>query len=201
MPGDRQSTPVILLHGGPGAPDAKPSPLEPALTSAGFDVYAHHQVGAGLSNRLPDASGYTVARHVADLDALRVAIRADRVVLVGTSWGATLTAAYLAAHPDRVARAVVTSPGMIWSSAFPGDRHMTASGLRDQTGVLWDRHPRLLLSAVLVEVAGPRATRACRTRRWTVSSSPSSANSICGQDVHPDRRGGRSRGSDTGPTS
>ncbi|RJL35754.1 alpha/beta fold hydrolase [Bailinhaonella thermotolerans] len=158
--GERRDTPVILVHGGPGAPDTEPSPLAPALAAAGFDVYAYHQVGAGLSSRLPDVRGYTVARHVADLDAIRAAIGADTVVLAGVSWGGQLTAAYLAAHPDRVARAVVASPGTIWSPAFPDNRHMTESGLRDQNRALWDRHPRLVLASALAEVAGPRATHA-----------------------------------------
>lgn len=158
--GERRDTPVILLHGGPGAPDAGPSPLAPALAAEGFDVYAYHQVGAGLSSRLPDVSGYTVARHVADLDAVRAAIGADRVVLAGTSWGGQLVAAYLAAHPDRVARAVVASPGTMWSPAFPDNRHLTENGLRDQNRALWDRHPRMLLGAALAEVAGPRAAHA-----------------------------------------
>ncbi|MFI6742571.1 alpha/beta fold hydrolase [Nonomuraea sp. NPDC050451] len=115
---------------------------------------------AGLSSRLSDVGGYTVARHVADLDAVRATIGADRVVLAGVSWGGQLVAAYLAAHPDRVARAVVASPGTMWSPAFPDNRHLTESGLRDQNRALWDHYPRLLLAAALVEVAGPRAAHA-----------------------------------------
>nr|SBO95916.1 putative hydrolase [Nonomuraea gerenzanensis] len=150
----RRDTPVILVHGGPGAPDAEPSPLAPALAATGFDVYAYHQVGAGLSSRLPDVSGYTVRRHVADLDAVRAAIGAERVVLAGASWGGQLIAAYLAAHPDRVARAVVASPGTMWSAAYAGDRQLTETGLRDLNRVLLDR-PRFLLAHVLSGVAGP----------------------------------------------
>ncbi|MEW9552527.1 alpha/beta fold hydrolase [Nonomuraea sp. NPDC050783] len=158
--GERRETPVILVHGGPGSPDPEPSPLAPALAAAGFDVYDYHQVGAGLSSRLPDVRAYTVARHVADLDAIRAAIGADRVVLAGVSWGGQLVAAYLAAHPDRVARAVVASPGTLWSPAFPGNRHLTAGGLRDQNQVLWEHHPRFLLAHLLTEVTGPRTAHA-----------------------------------------
>jgi len=32
-------------------------------------------------------------------------------VLLGDSWGATLAANYMAAHPQRVARVIFTSPG------------------------------------------------------------------------------------------
>lgn len=153
--GERRDTPVILVHGGPGQPDAEPSPLAPALAAVGFDVYAYHQVGAGLSTRLSDVRDYTIARHVADLDAVRAAIGADRVMLAGVSWGGQLVAAYLAAHPDRVVRAVVASPGTIWSLAFPDKRDLTEGGLRDQDRALWD-HPRFLLAHALIEVAGPR---------------------------------------------
>ncbi|MEU6798857.1 alpha/beta hydrolase [Nonomuraea wenchangensis] len=158
--GDRRDTPVILVHGGPGSPDLRPSPLAPALAAEGFDVYAYHQVGAGHSSRLPDVDGYTVARHVADLDAVRTAIGADRVVLAGVSWGGQLIAAYLAAHPDRVARAVVASPAPIWSPAFPDNRQLTPGGLRDQNQALWDHHPRFLLTHLLTGVTGPRITHA-----------------------------------------
>ncbi|MFI6236627.1 alpha/beta fold hydrolase [Micromonospora sp. NPDC050784] len=83
-------TPAILVHGGPGAPDGPgPGPAAP-LARADFDVYAYHQLGAGLSGRLADAAGYTVARHVEDLEAIRVTLGVEQVVLIGASWGGQL---------------------------------------------------------------------------------------------------------------
>jgi proline iminopeptidase len=35
------------------------------------------------------------------------------MILVGGSWGGTLAAHYLAAHPDRVEKVVFSSPGAI----------------------------------------------------------------------------------------
>jgi pimeloyl-ACP methyl ester carboxylesterase len=67
---------------------------------AGFDVYAYDQIGAGRSARLADVKAYTVARHVADLEAIRTTIGAEKIVLIGNSWGGTLAANYLAAHPE-----------------------------------------------------------------------------------------------------
>ncbi len=157
--GKASSTPVILVHGGPGAPgDGEPG-LSAALAEAGFDVYAYHQLGAGLSARLADPSGYTVARHVADLDAVRAAIGAERVVLVGASWGGQLIAAYLAEHPGRVARAVVSSPGTIWPSAFSDSRRLTEAGRRDLDAIVGG-YPRLLLGHLLMHVSGPRTAHA-----------------------------------------
>ncbi|MGH2370012.1 MAG: alpha/beta fold hydrolase, partial [Chloroflexota bacterium] len=151
--------PVILVHGGPGAPERWDERVPATLAEAGFDVYQYHQVGAGLSERLGDVKQYTVARHVADLDALRATIGAERVALVGQSWGGTLIAHYLATHPDRVARAVVSSPGPIWAPAFADTNGLTASGRQDQHAVI-THFPRFLLAYVLVGTVGPEVTHA-----------------------------------------
>src|SRR5690606_33249651 len=97
------------------------------LATAGFDVYNYHQVGAGLSSRL-DADDYTVSRHVADLEAIRIELKADHLILIGASWGGQLIAEYMAAYPERVERAVVSSPGSIWAPAFDEDTHLTTGG-------------------------------------------------------------------------
>lgn len=104
--------PVVVLHGGPGVPDLAGllGALGP-LADAGRDVYAYARVGSGRSSRLQDPSGYTVARAVDELEQVRRTIGASRIVLVGHSYGGYLAAAYLAAHPGRVARVVFSSPG------------------------------------------------------------------------------------------
>ncbi|MFI5794490.1 alpha/beta hydrolase [Streptomyces sp. NPDC051677] len=127
--GVRRPAPVIVLHGGPGTPGDGPDPLERLLATRGHDVFSYDQLGAGRSTRLADPAGYTVARQVADLEAVRRRIGAERVILLGASWGATLAAEYLAAHPDRVARMVLTSPGVLWAPAWQ-DR---------AEGDIWDR--------------------------------------------------------------
>lgn len=143
--GTARPYPVIFLHGGPGTPGEGVPEGGRELAAAGFDVYAYDQLGAGRSTRLDDVGGYTVARHVADLDAVRTALGAERVILVGRSWGGTLTAAYMAAHPDRVDRAVLTSPGAIWEPAYP-----------DGVGSPWgdggepDVSPRFLVQNILI---------------------------------------------------
>ena len=108
---------LVFLHGGPGAYQVAHFDDSPEwwqrLASLGFDVYAYDQVGSGLSARLSDPAQYTVARHVADLEAIRLQIGAERMVLVGDSWGASLAAHYIAAHPEHVERAIFTSPGGI----------------------------------------------------------------------------------------
>jgi proline iminopeptidase len=124
--GEHRATPVIMLHGGPGGPVLPlfqllktPRPLD-GLTTVGYDVYYYDQLGGGFSSRLDlrrDAP-YTVARHVADLEAIRMAIGADQIILVGHSWGAILAARYMLEHPGRVAKVVFDSPGAL--TGLPG---------------------------------------------------------------------------------
>ena len=81
------------------------------LASSGFDVYVYDEVGTGRSSRLEEPRRYTLARDVADLEAVREKFGAERVILIGHSYGGVLAAAYASSHPGRGARMVLSSPG------------------------------------------------------------------------------------------
>lgn len=114
--------------------------------------------GAGMSSRL-NAADYTVARHVADLEAIRVTLEAERVILIGASWGWQLIAEYLAAHPERVERAFLTSPNTIWAPAFADDERLTPGSQRDQQKAVGNL-PRFQLAHILMNVIGPDPAQA-----------------------------------------
>lgn len=147
---------MIFLHGGPGTPGEGVPTGGRELAADGFDVYSYDQLGAGRSTRLPDITGYTVARQVADLEAIRRTLGADRIILVGQSWGGSLTAQYLAAHGEHVAKAVFTSPGALWGRQYPGS----------QAGEPWNRlspaqkarldrlnsAPRIIVASLLLQI-------------------------------------------------
>jgi proline iminopeptidase len=116
--GQPRPTPVIMLHGGPGGPMLPfclklggRAPLE-TLPAVGYDVYYYDQMGCGYSSRLDlrREPPYTVARSVKDLEAIRAAIGAEKVVLVGWSWGAFIAAHYMLGHPGRVEKAILEAP-------------------------------------------------------------------------------------------
>lgn len=113
----RNAAPIVFLHGGPGGYYVATYPMVRAgcerLAQHGFDVFLYDQIGSGFSDRLPDPRDYTLDRHVADLEAIRRQIGTERLILVGTSHGATLAATYLAVHPDRVGKAIFVSPGVL----------------------------------------------------------------------------------------
>jgi proline iminopeptidase len=154
--------PVLLVHGGPGAPPTNNDVFAERLAAVGFAVYNYQQAGAGQSSRL-DPSEYTVARHVADLDAIRQQLAAPKVVLIGSSWGGQLTAEYLAAHPDNVAKAIVASPGAMYSNSF-SDGSLTPSGQTDQSNQ-FRAHKRFAATFFLSRLGGLRAAKTLMSDR------------------------------------
>jgi proline iminopeptidase len=146
---------LILIHGGPGAfgVTASGAAYYGALAGDGFDVYFYDQIGSGHSARLANPWEYTVARHVADLEAIRQRIGAEQVVLLGDSWGATLAANYMAIHPEHVARVIFTSPGPMsradWRGSLTPASRLSAEQQR-QSAALFE-HPRFLAWQLLLE--------------------------------------------------
>jgi proline iminopeptidase len=153
-----RATPVVFLHGGPGVPDLRgDSRYFRQLATDGFDVYVYAQVGSGSSSRLADPRQYTVARHVRDLEAIRARVGAERLILLGHSWGGLIAATYTAHHPQRVARLVLSSPHPLDPGDASGSNLRNRLSLRERVRVysLLAR-PRALLAYGLLQV-NPRA--------------------------------------------
>jgi proline iminopeptidase len=110
--------PLVLCHGGPGLWDYLDDVA--AILAPDARTIRWDQRGCGRSER---RGPFTVARFVADLDAVREHSQAARVSLLGHSWGATLALRYALAHPDRVSRLIYVSGTGIddrdtWRPAF-----------------------------------------------------------------------------------
>ena len=84
--------PIVFLHGGPGTPGEGLPTGSAQLAAKGYDVYSFDQLGAGRSSRLDDITDYTVDRAVDNLDQVRIAIGAEKMILIGRSWGGSLLA-------------------------------------------------------------------------------------------------------------
>ncbi|WP_332908696.1 alpha/beta hydrolase [Sphingomonas mollis] len=122
-------TPVVFLHGGPGTfTRNRDFAVGQGFRDAGFSTIYYDQSGSGASGNLP-IERYTLANAVADLEALRSAIGAEKLVVWGQSWGASLAAAYVRAYPGHVAATILDSPG-----DFPGEPHPLDYAKTDSRG-------------------------------------------------------------------
>lgn len=103
---------LMTLHGGLGFDHTYLRPwLDPLARSTEL-VYFDLR-GQGRSRRLPpDAwSTTSLATFVADIDALRAALGSERMVLLGTSFGAYLALEYALAHNERLDALILCSAG------------------------------------------------------------------------------------------
>jgi len=104
------SGPVVIAH--PGGPGGEWSYLRmPELEKAATVVYIE-PFGTGSSGRLADPNGYTMEAYVREVEAVRVALGVDRVVLLGHSHGGFVAQAYALTHPEHLRGLVLydTSP-------------------------------------------------------------------------------------------
>lgn len=109
--------PLIAVNGGPG--------LAHRYMMVGdiWQQIARHRLvvfydqrGTGASKQLRAGAPQTMDAQVADLDAVRAALKLEKVALVGDSYGGMVAMAYAAAHPDHVAKLVLSdSPPPTWA--------------------------------------------------------------------------------------
>jgi proline iminopeptidase len=91
--GAGKKTPLLTLHGGPGAGHNYLAPL--AALADDRPVIFYDQLGCGLADSPKDEKVYTIPRAAAEVDAVRQALGLDRIVLFGHSWGSMLAIEYL----------------------------------------------------------------------------------------------------------
>jgi proline iminopeptidase len=126
--GNEGGRPLVMVNGGPGFDHTY------VLCSDAWDTLAkkrrvviYDQRGNGRSGALAAGQSCTLADQIADLDALRAELKADRIDLLGHSWGGYLVMAYAARHPDRVAHLMIvdsaapkwTDTEFIFKNIFP----------------------------------------------------------------------------------
>lgn len=113
--GERKPFPLIFLHGGPGGSFSdEATQLRSKLADDGYDVYLYDQVGSGQSARLKNISDYSPERHRRDLEEIVKKITAEKVILIGHSWGAILALLYAAENQPKIEKLIVTCPGPIY---------------------------------------------------------------------------------------
>jgi proline iminopeptidase len=109
--GSGSRTPLVMLHGGPGATSYYLEPLASVLADERV-VVLYDQLGCGRSDRPSDRSLFNVARFERELMQVRRTLEIDRAVLLGHSWGGQLAVEHTLAHPSEVVGLVLASPSL-----------------------------------------------------------------------------------------
>ena len=129
-------TPLVTLHGGPGASHDYILSLTD-LAAGGRAVVHYDQLGCGRSTHLPDRGGdfWTVELFLDELDNLlgRLGL-AEGYHLLGQSWGGMLAAEHAVRRPGGLRSLVISnSPASmaLWSEAADGLRAQLPDGVRE----------------------------------------------------------------------
>jgi proline iminopeptidase len=109
-------SPLVVVHGGPGANHDYFPPWLLPLARAHRLIFIDER-GSGRSQRLQDASLYTVEAMVEDVEDLRVALNLGKISLLGHSYGGVLAQAYALKYQQNLTR-------LILDSTFPSTRQM-----------------------------------------------------------------------------
>ena len=109
--GEPESTPIIIVHGGPGLDYEYLKPLK--ALSNDYRVIFYDQRGTGLSPRV-DKPHLTMEQSLEDLHSIVEHFsNGGKVKLIGHSWGGALVVGYLSKYPTTVSQAVIVEPAFL----------------------------------------------------------------------------------------
>ena len=106
--GDQERIPLLILHGGPGAPHDYLENLE-ALASQTQKVIFYDQLGCGRSDHPDDPSLCQVSRFADEVGIIRQELGLERVHILGQSWGGMLAIEYALRQPSGLVSLILSN--------------------------------------------------------------------------------------------
>jgi proline-specific peptidase len=106
--GEGDATPLLILHGGPGAASYYLQPFAERM-AAHRPTVIFDQLGCGQSDKPDDPSLWTLDRATAEVDKVRTALGLERCHLLGQSWGGWLSIEYMCRGAGGIAGLVLAS--------------------------------------------------------------------------------------------
>jgi proline iminopeptidase len=104
---DQGLPPVILVHGGPGHSSLSFKNSFDFLAEQTRVIY-YDQRGSGNSQVKPNSTDYTIEQLIEELETLRRdVVKADKVILIGHSFGSALVQRYSLKYPQHVEKMVI----------------------------------------------------------------------------------------------
>lgn len=105
---EKQGTPLICIHGGPGGSHEYLLTLTPLASERPLIFY--DQLGCGNSDKPSDNSLWTVERYTDELNLLVEYLKYDSVILLGQSWGTVLALECHLLYPQKVKALILSGP-------------------------------------------------------------------------------------------
>jgi proline iminopeptidase len=127
--------PLMVVHGGPGADHTYYLPWLLPLARTHRLIFIDER-GSGQSQRLEDASRYTVEAMADDVEDVRVALGLGKISLLGHSYGGVLAQAYALKYQQHLSH-------LILNSTFPSTRQMNEVLAREKAQMPPDKLKRL----------------------------------------------------------
>ena len=134
-------TPIVALHGGPGAAHNYLEPMK-ELAEAGWPVVFYDQLGCGESTHLPEISKdfWTIDLFLDELDTLlRHLDIATNYHLFGQSWGGMLAAEHAVRQPSGLA-SLILSNSLASSATWASGAERLRAQLPTETLGALERH-------------------------------------------------------------
>ena len=101
-----RGAPLLIVHGGPGASHDYFLPYLLPLARTNKVIFIDER-GSGRSEKLPDATQYTVENMVEDVEAVRQALGLGKISLLGHSYGGVLAQAYALKYQSNLSHLIL----------------------------------------------------------------------------------------------
>lgn len=148
-----RGAPLVIVHGGPGASHDYLLPYLLPLMRTNKVVFIDER-GSGRSEKLEDATQYTVENMVEDVEAVRQALNLGKISLLGHSYGGVLAQAYALKYQSNLSHLILGSTfhstqGInkalaAMKQAMPGDERQKLQQLEDAglfgKGKAWEQN-------------------------------------------------------------
>lgn len=109
---ENNTTPIIVIHGGPGGNTYNFEYIVGPLLERFFPVIYYDQRGCGRSDGPSNPKDYSIDILLKDLDIIRQNLFLNKFIPLGFSFGGQLALEYALAYPDHVEKLIVQSPSL-----------------------------------------------------------------------------------------
>ncbi len=102
------TTPIVFVHGGPGGDS---NPVKARRLCLENPVYLFDQMGCGQSDPIEDYDAWVLEDYITQMKEFIDSIPAEKVIIIGASWGSGLSVSYAdATSCEKIAAMILPSP-------------------------------------------------------------------------------------------